>query len=104
MTNRRLLLLSNGSELIGNKPSDFARGILKQFLGASVSRVLFVPFAAVVFSEDEYLTRVRACFHPLGYDVESIHRVSDVRRSVETTDAIVIGGGNTFHLLRGLYR
>ncbi|HEY2382833.1 MAG TPA: dipeptidase PepE [Terriglobia bacterium] len=104
MTNRRLLLLSNGSELIGQKPSEFARGALTDFLGAAVKRVLFVPFATVMYSEDEYLASVRRHFGPLGYDVESLHTAADASAAVERADAIAVGGGNTFHLLRGLYR
>jgi dipeptidase E len=101
---RRLLLLSNGSELIGRNPNPFAHGVLKDFLGQSVKRVLFVPFATVIYSEDEYLASVRRHFGPLGYEVESLHAVSDPKRAVENADAIAVGGGNTFYLLRALYR
>lgn len=104
MTNRRLLLLSNGSELVGQNPTEFAHNSLRDFLGASVRRVLFVPFAAVIHSEDDYLARVRKNFGPLGYEAESLHRADDARAAVERADAIAVGGGNTFHLLRGLYR
>jgi len=103
MTNRRLLLLSNGSELVGQNPTEFAHGALRDFLGSSVGRVLFVPFATVVNSEDEYLARVRKNFGPLGYEVESLHEAGDGRAAVEGADAIAVGGGNTFKLLRGLY-
>jgi dipeptidase E len=104
MTNRRLLLLSNGSELIGQNPSEFAHGVLREFLGASVKRVLFVPFAMVVHSEEAYLATVRRHLDPLGYEVESVHTAADALGAIERTDAIAVGGGNTFHLLRGLYR
>lgn len=104
MTNRRLLLLSNGSELVGENPTEFAHNSLRDFFGASVRRVLLVPFAAVVNSEDDYLARVQKNFGPLGYETESIHNASDARAAVESADAIAVGGGNTFHLLRGLYR
>jgi len=104
MTERRLLLLSNGSELIGQNPNDFAHNVLRDFLGQSVRRVLFVPFATVVYSEDDYLASVRRHFMPLGYEVESMHAVADVRSAVGRADALAVGGGNTFHLLRTLYR
>jgi dipeptidase E len=104
MTNRRLLLLSNGAEIVGLTPAEFAHAALKDFLGSSVRRVIFVPFAAVVRSEDEYLARVRKTFGPLGYEVDSLHTAADARGAVEGADAIAVGGGNTFHLLRGLYR
>jgi dipeptidase E len=103
MTKRRLLLFSNGSELIGLTPAVFARDALKDFFGATVRRVLFVPFAAVVRTEDEYLARVRNNFGPLGYEVESLHQSADARAAVESADAVAVGGGNTFKLLRGLY-
>jgi dipeptidase E len=103
MTKRRLLLLSNGSEIIGQNPSKFAHGVLKDFFGTNVRRVLFVPFATVIHSEDDYLASVQRHFGPLGYDVESLHKVSDAKQAVENTDAIAIGGGNTFRLLRELY-
>ncbi|HEX8685564.1 MAG TPA: dipeptidase PepE [Pyrinomonadaceae bacterium] len=103
MTNRRLLLLSNGSELIGDNPSQLFHGALKDFLGTGVRRVLFVPFAAVISSEDAYRDKVRRHFGPLGYEVESLHEARDARAAVEAADAVAVGGGNTFKLLRGLY-
>jgi dipeptidase E len=104
MTKRRLLLFSNGSELIGLTPAVFAHDALRDFLGTAVRRVLFVPFAAVVRTEDAYLATVRENFGPFGYEVESLHQAADARAAVESADAIAVGGGNTFHLLRGLYR
>jgi dipeptidase E len=103
MTNKRLLLFSNGSELIGDEPSEFARLALGDFLGAGVRRVLFVPFAAVVRSYDEYAERVRERLGPLGLGVDSLHEASDARAAAEAAEAVVVGGGNTFHLLRGMY-
>jgi dipeptidase E len=103
MSNRRLLLLSNGSELIGDEPAGFAQSAARNFLGVGVRRVLFVPFAAVVRTYDEYAARVRVRFGPLGYEVESIHEADEAVAAVERAEAIAVGGGNTFHLLRGLY-
>lgn len=103
MTNKRLLLLSNGSELVGTEPTEFARGTVKNFLGDDVRRVLFVPFAAVAKTYDEYAARVRLIFGAMGFEVESIHEATDARAAIERADAIAVGGGNTFHLLRGLY-
>lgn len=104
MTKKRLLLFSNGSELIGQQPTEFAHAALRDFLGTAVRRILFVPFASVVRSEDEYLANVRRHFGPHGYEVESLHQARDAREAVGRADAIAVGGGNTFHLLRGLYR
>lgn len=101
--NKRLLLLSNGSELVGKQPSASARDSLRSFLGGGVKRVLLIPYASVVRTPDEYLARVRACFGPLGYEVESVHERDDPRAAVESAEAFAVAGGNTFRLLRGLY-
>lgn len=103
MTKRRLLLYSNGSELVGDSPTEFAHGALRDFYGAEVRRVLFVPFAAVMRSEDEYAEKIRRLFGEDGYEVESLHEASDKLAAVERADAFAVGGGNTFKLLRGLY-
>jgi dipeptidase E len=102
-TMKRLLLLSNGSELIGDEPSDLFRNEVRDFLGAGVRRVLFVPFAAVDKTYDGYAAKVRATLGPMGHEVEGIHAAGDPRAAVARADAIAVGGGNTFHLLRGLY-
>lgn len=101
---KRLLLLSNGSDLIGERPTEFAHNSLRDFLGTGVRRVLFVPFAAVLRSEDEYAAKVRQHFGPLGYEVETLHEAADARGALERAEAVAVGGGNTFKLLRGLYR
>ena len=65
--------------------------------------MLFVPFAAVMRPEAEYWEKVRKQFGPLGYEGESLHEASDARAAVEGADAIAVGGGNTFKLLRAVY-
>jgi dipeptidase E len=101
---KRLLLLSNGSELVGDEPSELFRGEVRDFLGAGgVRRVLFFPFAAVARTYDEYRAKVAAALGPLGFEVEAIHEADDPRAAVERAEAVAVGGGNTFHLLRGIY-
>jgi dipeptidase E len=98
----RLLLLSN-SKNFGQGYLEHAESAIKTFLGARVDKVLFVPFAAVRISYDDFTATVRARFAELGYGLESVHASSDGRAAVETAKAIVVGGGNTFHLLTRLY-
>ena len=95
----RLLLLSN-STLAGQPYLEWATSHLHDFLGPDVRRLAFAPFAAVRFSYDEYVQRVQAA---LGDRVEvvGLHREGDV---LGRADAVAVGGGNTFHLLRALYQ
>jgi dipeptidase E len=39
----------------------------------------------------------------MGYELDSVHEVPDPKGAVEASEALFIGGGNTFRLLKGLY-
>lgn len=65
-----------------------------------VSEVVFVPYAAVTFSYDEYEAKVQERFKEIGIKVNSIHRALNKRNFIRHAQAIVIGGGNTFALLK----
>lgn len=96
---RRLLLISN-STLYGSGYLDHAESEIRSFLG-DVKRVLFVPFA--LCDRDAYASLARERFNAMGYELESAHEVPDARREVNNAEAIFIGGGNTFRLLKSLY-
>jgi dipeptidase E len=102
MSRKRLLLLSNsinyGQEFLEHAVSD-----IKGFLGAEVKRVLFVPFAGVTRSYDEYAAAVNERFEEMGYALDSVHKAAYAIEAVRSAEAIAVGGGNTFHLLRELY-
>jgi dipeptidase E len=102
MTGKRLLLLSNSSNH-GEPFLSFPEAAIKDFLGEATRRVLFVPFAAVRFSYDDYAARVRGRFAQWGYELESIHASDNPQAALEHAEALVVGGGNTFCLLRALY-
>lgn len=102
MTHKRLLLLSNSSNY-GEGYLEYPASAIRDFLGSAVKTVLFVPFAGVRYSYAEYVAKVRERFEAMGYGLESVHDASDPHLAVSRAEAIVVGGGNTFHLLRGLY-
>lgn len=82
---------------------EHAKGSIKDFLGAKVKKVLFIPFARVLPSPADFAAKVGAAFQEMGYRLASAHELSDPRDAVMKAEAIVIGGGNTFHLLHRLY-
>jgi dipeptidase E len=98
---RRLLLLSNSSTA-GMSYLEHAREAMQEFLGAARKTVLFVPYAAVRFGYDEYAERVRAVLEAIGHRLTSVHEVPNAIRAVLEADAIAVGGGNTFQLVREL--
>jgi dipeptidase E len=99
---RRLLLLSNSRDPAGNYLKHPQRQI-RAFLGARVKTALLVPFAGVTTSLDDYAACARAPFAEMGYELASVHDAPDPPAAVRAAEAIVVGGGNTFHLLARLY-
>ncbi|MGZ5023844.1 MAG: dipeptidase PepE [Chthoniobacterales bacterium] len=95
----RLLLLST-STIFGGEYLDYAEAEVRDFLG-DAKRIVFVPFA--LHDHDAYAGRVRKNFAQIGCTLESVHRASDMRAAIQNADAIFIGGGNTFRLLKSLY-
>ncbi|MGL4473752.1 MAG: dipeptidase PepE, partial [Shewanella sp.] len=65
---------------------------------------LFIPFADASLEYDDYLAQVATGLAPLAIELTSIHQYSDYQQAIADCDVIVVGGGNTFHLLHELYR
>jgi dipeptidase E len=97
--NKRVLLISN-STLYGSGYLDHAAAEIRDFLG-DLKRVLFVPFA--LYDRDAYAATAKNRFDRLGYDLTSIHNAPNPVKAVNDSEAVFIGGGNTFRLLKCLY-
>ncbi|MDR1881723.1 MAG: dipeptidase PepE [Prevotella sp.] len=95
----RLLLISNSTNP-GEAYLDYPKYNIKEFLGEKPLKALFVPYAAVTFSYDEYEVKVNSRFEEIGHSVTGIHRFDDPKKAVEDADVIVVGGGNTWKLVR----
>lgn len=93
----RLLLISNSTNA-GEPYLEHPLQRIGSFL-QGVKEVLFVPFAGVSFTWDEYEAKVGKRFSELGIQVHSVHRDEDVEKAVHNAEAIVVGGGNTWQLI-----
>jgi dipeptidase E len=100
MADRRRILLLSTSTVFGGGYLDYAEGEVRNFLG-KIGRVLFVPFA--LYDQDAYASRARERFVRMGYRLDSLHEAPDKQQAVNEAEAILIGGGNTFRLLKSLY-
>lgn len=98
----RLLLLSN-SRNFGGEYLGHAEGLIKDFLGPAVKTVLFVPFASVRVAWSDFAYLVGRKLGELGYRLEPVHAFPEPAEAVARAEAIVVGGGNTFHLLKLLH-
>ena len=94
----RILLISN-STVHGRGYLDHVEDEIKAFLGPAKT-VLFFPFA--LFDRDDYAAKAKARFAAMGYPLESAHTAGDPQEAIDRAAAILIGGGNTFRLLKAL--
>src|SRR5262245_60877363 len=96
---RRLLLISN-STLHGRGYLDHAESDIRKIVGNGV-KVIFLPFA--LRDRRAYACKAEERFRSMGLSLTSVHDVSNMRRAIGEADAIFVGGGNTFRLLKSLY-
>lgn len=98
---RNLLLIS--SSRAGNSGYlEPALPLLDQHFGAG--EVLFIPYAGVTISYDDYCAMVATALAPLGITIRGIHTCADPVQAIADARAIAVGGGNTFRLLQQLYQ
>lgn len=76
---------------------------IREFL-SHVDEVLFVPYAGVTVSYDDYTDSVQTAFNDLEIKVVGLHRQGDMTKAIAKAQCIVIGGGNTFSLLSEIQR
>lgn len=96
---RHRLLLVSSSTIHGHGYLDHVAGALTAFL-AGVKTLTFVPYALA--DRDGYAAKVRERFAVLGFEVLSIHQAPDPRAAIRAAEAVFVGGGNTFRLLKWL--
>lgn len=106
----RLLLISN-STLYGGGYLDHCADAIRSLLGPTVTRVLFVPYAA--HDHRAYAAKARERFEKMGLALDSVHDAPEgvkggvkegPMHAVEKAEALFVGGGNTFRLIDALWR
>jgi dipeptidase E len=95
---RRMLLVSN-STVYGRGYLDHCASLVQTFFAGR--KVLFVPYA--LHNLDAYTEKAKQRFRAMGLELFSVHEEQNARLAIETAEAIFIGGGNTFRLLKALY-
>ena len=92
----RLLLISS-SIVHGYGFLDHSEEEIRSLLGSDRKAIAFVPFAQ--HDVDGYTARVRERLGLMGHDVTQVRG----RAEIESAEAVFIGGGNSFRLLKALY-
>jgi dipeptidase E len=97
------LLLFSTSTIHGSAYMDYAKPTLAEHF-VDAKKVLFVPFARPSgISHEQYTKRFSDALTSLPFNVIGAHEFSDATEAISQVDAIFIGGGNTFLLLKALY-
>jgi dipeptidase E len=94
----RLLLISNSTNP-GEEYLEHPKKQIEEFL-TGVKKALFIPYAAVTYSFNEHEKKVQQRFGEMGIEIESLHHFKDAKKAVREAEAFVVGGGNTFRLLK----
>lgn len=97
----RLLLISNSTNP-GEPYLDYPKHEIKKFLGDKPINTLFIPYAGITFSHDEYEEKVNNRFLDINHKVTSIHHFDNPIEAIENAEAIIVGGGNTWHMVKTL--
>jgi dipeptidase E len=83
----------------GKSYLDHVEEEIKNFIGRART-ILFFPFA--LYDRDGYAAKAKVRFAAMGYLLQSAHQMDNPKKAIEKADAIFIGGGNTFRLLKAL--
>ena len=98
---KKLLLISNSASQ-GQPYLGYAAEEIGRFLGPVGREVLFVPYAAITYSWDEYVDKVNKALGGVGVHVTGLHTCKEPLQAIASAQAIMVGGGNTWALLNEL--
>ena len=98
----RLLAFSSSRDGNGGY-LESAAPLIEQFLGSNSLTIAFFSFASVDNDFEAYATKVREGLSSLPHTIKLVTLVN-AKEVIETCDAIMVGGGNTFKLLHDIYQ
>jgi dipeptidase E len=99
---RNILLIST-STTHGTGYLEHCSEEIKELLTGK-SSILFIPYARPGgISHKDYTAKAQEAFSAMGISLSGIHEATDPVKAVNEAEAVFIGGGNTFLLLKQLY-
>lgn len=100
----KLLLISNSTNP-GEDYLGWVKGYISDYMKTcEVKDVLFIPYAGISITYNDYEKRVADVYQEFGCNIRSIHHENDVISAVKNAKSIAVGGGNTFYLVYMLHK
>lgn len=96
------ILAASTSTIHGSGYLEYILEEAVEFLNAS--EILFIPYARPSgLSNEEYTLAPQKAFAQKGVEVRGIHEFDNPKEAIQNAQAIFVGGGNTFLLVKTLY-
>ncbi len=97
------MIIASTSTVYGSEYLEYLMPTLENFF-KDVACILFIPYARPGgITYDAYTEIAAAAFKKMGKEVKGIHKFENCKSAVHEAQAIFVGGGNTFLLVKTLY-
>lgn len=98
------IIIASTSTLHGSSYLEYLLPTLQSHF-ANCKTILFIPYARPgVISHEEYTQKVAAVFQTIAISVKGIHEFENPETAIKNAEGIFTGGGNTFLLVKQLYK
>lgn len=92
-------MISNSTNA-GEPYLEYPMPYISDFLSTKNLLCAFIPYAGVTISFDDYTKKVRERFKEIGHSIVSVHEEPSPAELIKKADVVVVGGGNTWQLLK----
>lgn len=97
------LIIASTSTIYGSGYLEYILPELKTFF-KSIDELLFIPYARPSgINYEDYTEVVSVAFKKIKIKVKGIHEFLDTQEAIKNSQAVFVGGGNTFVLVNELY-
>jgi dipeptidase E len=100
MTSPAKLLLLSTSTVYGTGYLDHAEYQIREMMG-DARRIIFIPYALA--DRAAYAKKAVSRFECMGFECKAIDEYKSAALALDCADALFVGGGNTFRLLKALH-